>query len=190
MNMKKRFLAYAFVISLFGIVSCSKENSECVLEEFELKNNTTLLSINPPKIFLDSLQTAFYEVIKKIRCDDPNVANTYDFVRDMTGNAVVQLDIPGRTFHVNAELIREYTWNGFLLIALHECFHIYGVRNASNEEAHEAMVESSLYKLWLEWVFGPNSWYLVYVGLENTSLYENLPEDTKGDIKNCIKKIT
>ena len=135
------------------------------------------------------MQAAFYDVLEITRCDDPNVAYTdYVFTIDFTGDAVVRLDMSSNTFYVNAKLIREYTWRGFLLIALHECFHIYGVQNASNEEAHELMVKSSLYETWLRWVFGPYSKYLAYVGLENTSLYENLTDEEKGLVGSCIEE--
>ena len=35
-----------------------------------------------------------------------------------------------------ADLIREYTWEGRLLIAVHECFHISQVRNYNNDQGY------------------------------------------------------
>ena len=37
---------------------------------------------------------------------------------------------------VNELLIREYTWEGRLLIAVHECFHISQVRNYNNDQGY------------------------------------------------------
>ena len=178
-----------FFLILFSM-SCSRE-MENVLEEIELAETRWLSSPPLNRTLKDSLRIALEYAINISEADLSDIANDpswFHYEYDDNQNAVVKV-ILARPYMViiNRNLIRQYGWNGFLLIALHEWFHIYMAFRMNNDETHETMVaENSLYILWIQQTFNCsalNAKYLAYVGTENTAPYEKLSKDEKENMK-------
>ena len=52
-------------------------------------------------------------------------------------------------------MIREYTWEGYLLIALHEWSHLNQAPSYyNNDQEHVYMVVSTEYRIWIKRMFG------------------------------------
>ena len=112
--------------------------------------------INPPYggTFLDSFKQAFegFKAVYEFSCGS---IEYYEYV-DPTINVPVTM-IFGResliiTFMIKRDKIREYAWNGYLLIALHEWYHVlYGRGN--NATDHMSLLEDPVYHRWIEETF-------------------------------------
>ena len=92
-----------------------------------------------------------------------------EFREDYSFIAVVHYSKDGskRIIYVNELLIWEYTWEGYLLIALHEWFHLNRAPSYyNNDQGHAYMVVST-----------------EYVGTENTIVYNNLSAEEKAAVQ-------
>lgn len=187
--MKKYFFLFMLIVSpILFFSSCLREMElDKDLEKMELIEEFPPM---PPLLgsIYDSLAIAFdYAIGISGAYDLKGIA--YDpawFVYICNDNleAVAQT-VLGKPYHVivNRKLLQAYGWNGILLIALHEWFHLYMAFTLNNEEGHEAMIaENSEFIFWIQRVFNCSdneARYLAYVGMENTAPYERLLEEEK-----------
>lgn len=185
--MGKQF--YLFFLSLF-FISCSQDVFE---EKFEDLENTEIVEmmINPPptcQTCLDSLLSALNHVVTLM--DMSTSINGYSIFQmnySTDDDAIVRVEIgskPPYRFWVSRNLIRRYSWRGYLLIALHEWFHIRYRR--SNEEAHSLMAYDIEFWRYLAEAVGcdlTTARWLAFSGMENTEVYESLSAEDKAKVR-------
>lgn len=193
MKKKNSLLARILFLSLLlSLGACSVDNDYWNMEEDVVLERNQLV-FNPPVsgTTIDSFKYALTAVI--VISDAQGVEGWVDspgwfqFCYDNNINAVVTvtLTVP-HIVKINRSLLWQYNWKGYLLIALHEWFHIFYAANVPNEEAHEQMVTRDWYHWWIEQLIGctrSEARLLAYVGLEASPVYEKLSYEEKQRIK-------
>ena len=167
---------------------CGCENvfDDAILSMDEEKIGLTSNSVIPPPItnnFVDSFRFAF-ESVQIIFNLETEYEHWYLDNQLTQMDPVVVITRPQfllRQFYIKKEKIREYDWNGYLLIALHEWYHIeYGC--GDNERDHERMLTDVVYHRWIQRIFGCRdnlAKYFVYIGFEDTEKYKALSDEEK-----------
>lgn len=94
---------------------------------------------------------------------------------------------------INTKSYSKYSYNGRLLIAVHELYHIYlAIKGFSfdNDYGHYLMVNDYKYYKWLNKVLncGSDAQYLAYIGTKNSPIYMNADKDVKYRIADMYKK--
>lgn len=194
--MKRSVLRNGFILFFAFFLSCSKNMDTC---KFAVEEGVIALRIYPPLRgdFVDSMRVAFQNalVVAGYEGDAQSIDKHFVFRKTSRKDAVIQMIInkEPRLVYISESLIREYGWNGYLLIGLHEIYHVYGARNLNNEDAHEQMAKDAMFHEWIQKTLGCSpgeAECLAYVGMENTSAYDNLPKEKKEAIASCEKNIT
>ena len=136
----------------------------------------------------DSLRIALEYTLNISEADLFNIANDpswFHYEYDDNQNAVVKVKlVRPYTVIINRPLTRQYDWNVFLLITLHEWFHIYIAFTMNNDETHETTIAEN-YILWMQKTFNCSAQaakHLAYVGTENNTSYDTLAESEKVDV--------
>ena len=148
-----------------------------------------MMMINPPpgcQTCLDSLFAALNHVVTLMEMRTTiNGYSIFQMNYSTDDDAIVRVDInnmPYR-FWVSRNLIRRYSWKGYLLIALHEWFHIlYGLLN---EEGHRIMAYDTEFWRYLAKAVGcdlTTARWLAFSGMENTEAYESLSAADKAKV--------
>ena len=187
---------YLGALSMFFLLfACSGKLELDELDPVDM-NSTQLVVPSPGATIIDSLRSAFSNALTIAGQEFSNIDLFFYIKEDPDINAVVQCRFTPGEFPVEVSfhpsLIREYTWKGYQLIALHEWYHIAGLPPGSqNKDAHELMINDPLYHGWIKELFGcsdDEAKWLSYLGLENTPIYEQLSISEKESIAACAKK--
>ena len=192
----RRILLYTVGIGLFyTLFSCTEDLRVEKFEQFAMEPESELLTVLSPRggDCLDSMRTAFQnamDVADFMAITD--VDKYFRFLKNPKNNYVVHMlmnDLPYIVW-VSEKLIREYTWNGYLLIALHEFYHALHAAGMNNEDGHMKMATDPVFHRWIQLTFKCKveiTRYLAYVGMENTLAYENLPQEDKDKVQYYAK---
>lgn len=193
--MKKIYTVIIIICSVFFFDSCSTEINDSISGEKIIVNSRSMTPPPPGSTCVDSLMSAMHHawLVSGLGLDSTLNPLNFTYIWNDTQDVVVQMVFwkHGAHIFVNRQLIRQYTWQGYLLIALHEWFHFYKGVGLSNDEGHVRMITDPLYHLWIRETFNCSDWViqrLVYVGMENTPIYEALPEEIKREIEWCIEE--
>lgn len=181
--MKKSIFVLAVICLIWECTAPLEEVVPRIIQE-----EVGLLSrgwVNPPHggTFLDSFKQAFegFKAVYEFSCGR---IEYYEYV-DPSINVPVTMIFGGEplmiTFMIRKNKIREYAWNGYLLIALHEWYHIlYNCGN--NDTDHRNMLEDPVYHRWIRETFQcPQEIvkYFVYIGMEGSEMWNSLSYDDK-----------
>lgn len=182
---------YISIIVIIGFMyGCEDSFDYSTLNIGKENTNFTSYSVIPPPIttsFVDSFRFAIESIQIKFNLETEYEHNYLDSQLEQIGPVVV-ITRPQyllRYFYLKKEKIREYDWNGYLLIALHEWYHIeYGC--GENERDHERMLTDVSYHRWIQEIFGCRediAKYFVYIGFEDTERYNTLSNEEKAIVE-------
>jgi|GEM_PF-1186235 hypothetical protein len=176
-----------FIITVICLIwECTAPPEE--VESGIIQEETELLSrawISPPRggTVLDSFKQAFegFKAVYEFSC------GTIDYCINIGEPLYAPVIMTfGKeslsiSFMIERSKIREYAWNGYLLIALHEWYHIlYNCGN--NDTDHRNMLEDPVYHRWIRETFQcPQEIvkYFVYIGMEGSEMWNSLSYDEK-----------
>lgn len=181
-----------FIIIVMGFMwECTRSPDEFAIETSGEEMTLSSWGGIPPqgvRDFLDSFRFAFEYIQTTFEWESGYSNEYYDNQGEQAEPLVLKINLTQlvREFYIKKEKIREYDWNGFLLIALHEWYHIqYG--GSSNDEDHERMKVDDIYHRWIQIIFGCDkdlAKYFVYIGFEDTWMYKSLSDDEKEIVEN------
>ena len=182
---------YIFIIAIVSFIyGCEKTFNYAILGINEEKIGLTNNSVIPPPAtnsFVDSFRFALESIQMKFHLETEYKHIYIDNQTEQVAPVVVvtRPQYLLRQFYIKKEKIRVYDWNGYLLIALHEWYHIeYGC--GDNEIDHERMLTDIFYHRWIQEIFGCSEYivkYFVYIGFEDTEKYKALSDEEKATVE-------
>ena len=186
---------YLGALSMFFLLfACSGKLELDELDPVDM-NSTQILIPAPGSTLIDSVKAAFVNALLTAGHEYAYAMVEAHFFFDVDSNMSAVVASTTNTapiiVFINPKLIKEYTWYGYLLIALHEWYHISICPNSTNDKGHEQMVYDTQYHRWLMKTFGcsaNDAKWLSYVGTENTIVYERLSDSEKEKVAACAEK--
>ena len=178
------------------LFACSGKLELDELEALGMENSVQIVIPRPGATLIDSVKAAFVNALFVAGNEYAYamVETQFFFAEEPDLSAVVASTTNTSPIigFMNPKLIKEYTWNGYLLIALHEWYHMAGLPpGAPNDRAHEIMVGDPQYHGWIIKMFGCSAVVAIllsYVGTEITLAYEQLSVSEKEKVVACAKK--
>ena len=181
------------IIGMIGLLwECSTDPGYMNLNESrECIGVESRSGISPPRNYLDSFEMAI-EDIKALFFFQTDY--TFIYLKNLSFQPVpVMLRVIKTTkegiFYFNEDKIREYDMNGLLLIALHEWYHL--LRGCGKDERdHPQMMVDPEYLMWIQVLFNVDeaiAKYFLYIGFEDTDMYESLSGLEK-DLVDWVKR--
>ena len=188
----RKHLEYIYILGIFCFLQSCTQEIKIVGGIVQVQIESYVF---PPRAgnCLDSLKSAFENAAQVSGYGETHFnSDLFSIAYNPQNDFVVRVDMnryPIKIW-VNKRLIRQYNWNGYLLIALHEWYHIYLHPKIDNDIAHATMVNSQEYHRWIAETLNCTleaARWLAYIGTENTPVYDSLTWAEKMVVEDCKK---